>query len=294
MISIIVCSINEWWRNQLQQNIARNIGCDHEFLYIDNTIEKKGICAVYNILAKKAQGEYLCFVHEDVIIETKDWGNLLIARASDKATGVIGFAGAGTVAGFPYWNDGITHYSYYVQRQKDGSLSFDATVNPFGYDFKKVAVLDGMFLFCRKDVWTKHPFDDKTFNGFHLYDIDFCLSVAQEYNNYVGYNTVINHFSTGSPNKQYFDSLILFYKKWQTILPYSVYPEKFKKKRAEFYYRNIKKTIKEIVKRTDLSDNYIVNYLKEINGVNSLRDHWVMYLYIVKSHIYKYFGIHGF
>jgi glycosyltransferase involved in cell wall biosynthesis len=103
-ISILVCSINEQLRNNLLQNVEATIGYDFEFLYEDNRANNDGLCKVYNRLAKRATGDFLCFVHEDVILKTQNWGDLLIKFAENPQIGVIGFAGAPAVTGYVWWD----------------------------------------------------------------------------------------------------------------------------------------------------------------------------------------------
>ena len=63
MISVIICSINKNFAQQVQDNIAATIGVVWEPIIIDNTVSPKSITAVYNLGAAKAQYEILCFVH---------------------------------------------------------------------------------------------------------------------------------------------------------------------------------------------------------------------------------------
>lgn len=287
MISIIVCSVDESWRKQLKNNIIENIGCDFEFLFIDNKLEKKGICEAYNILAKQAKGEYLCFVHEDVLIETKNWGMELMTKASDPTVGVIGFAGSGTIAGFPYWEDRFTHFKYYVQRLKDGRLWSDETLTPKTAKYTKTVVLDGMFLFCRREVWEKQPFDKNTFANYHIYDMDFTFASAQYYSNYVCNCVVIHHFSLGCLDQKYFDELLLFYNKWKAKLPYTAYPEILSEKKKKYYYFGIKGTVKDMIKRSGLPSSYIYKFLKDINALNFYSDYLTMIQYIIKGRLRK-------
>ena len=76
MISVLICSADNSLLNQVKANIEQTIGVEHEILFFDN-LEKKGICEVYNSLAAQAKFSYLCFVHEDILFQTLNWGLLL-------------------------------------------------------------------------------------------------------------------------------------------------------------------------------------------------------------------------
>ena len=93
-LSIIICSINPERAAKALLDISKTIGIEYETIVFDNREHKWGICKVYNYCAEKAQSSYLCFMHEDVAIETRDWGKI-ICGFLEKTTdcGVIGFAG---------------------------------------------------------------------------------------------------------------------------------------------------------------------------------------------------------
>jgi hypothetical protein len=94
MISIIICSINPGQCEKTVKSINETIGAGYETIVFDNREKNWGICKVYNHCAEKAKHPYLCFAHEDVIIDVKDWGKEFIEfteRTPD--CGVIGFAG---------------------------------------------------------------------------------------------------------------------------------------------------------------------------------------------------------
>ena len=69
MISVIVCSIQPKWLADLKENIESNIGVEYQLIAVDNRLEKKGICQVYNEAANEAKFNIVCFIHEDVLIK---------------------------------------------------------------------------------------------------------------------------------------------------------------------------------------------------------------------------------
>src|SRR5688572_11301326 len=93
MISVIVCSVQPAYLEQLKENLQETIGVEYELLAYDNRNSKKGICAVYNEMAAKAKFTILCFAHEDILFETKSWGQELI-NSFNGSYEVIGVAGS--------------------------------------------------------------------------------------------------------------------------------------------------------------------------------------------------------
>ena len=91
MISVLICSSNPVLLKQAKINISETISVKHEILHTDNREFNNGICSVYNELASRASFSYLCFVHEDVLFETKGWGLKIIDNfSSDLNIGLIG------------------------------------------------------------------------------------------------------------------------------------------------------------------------------------------------------------
>jgi len=239
-ISVIVCSIDQVRCEALKNCIADTIGVEFEVIAFDNRHENWGICKVYNYCAKKAIYPYLCFIHEDVAVTTKDWGATLIKFAeSTPNCGVIGIAG-GTVAykNFILWADGLNdkdvRYHFWDPcrdgTMKDGALVF-RSYNPDNTDFAEVVTLDGCFLFTAQNIYAEKHFDEKTFPGFHFYDADFTLRIAQIKRNYVCYKIDVHHFSNGSYNADYYKSVQKFQIKWKNVLPFTVGDTKISVKR---------------------------------------------------------------
>lgn len=276
LISVIVCSTNSNLRNRLYENIDNNIGCDFEFLFKDNTINSEGICKVYNDLASDAKGEYLCFVHEDVLIDTFEWGGILVNKAQDRMTGVIGFAGAEKISYAPYWHfKDHLHYNF-IQLNRTGDLIVDFSISKSEERFSEVTVLDGMFLFCRKEVWLKGSFDEVTFNGFHFYDIDFTLNTSNHFVNYVCNSFSIKHFSLGSVNASYYSELITFCKKWKKKLALN---------ESEVNMHLIRSLAFEMISKANLSFGRSLFTLKEIGVCKGLRNYMLSIYFCLRFSI---------
>ncbi|MDR0799637.1 MAG: glycosyltransferase family protein [Dysgonamonadaceae bacterium] len=255
-ISVIVCSLNETLRNNLLQNIATTIGCDFEFLYEDNREKNDGICFVYNRLARKAQGNFLCFVHEDVEFKTLHWGCVLKQFASNPNVGVIGMAGSPAVTGYIWWDQA---FSYCKNTKPDNDKIL------FGADavFSKSLLLDGLFLFARKEVWSQYPFDETVFQGFHLYDMDFSLSSGLKYQNYSCHSIDYIHFSEGNANQSYYENLQKFNRKWVSLIPYS-YDSAIEFDSFKAHYTGIKRIAQGLIFSLKKTIPYTIKYIYAI------------------------------
>lgn len=237
MISMIVCSVDPAKLEKFCENVLMTVGCPCEFVVHDNRETGYGITHVYNLCAAKAKGEYLCFAHEDIFFRTPDWGERIVSLLQRPATGVVGFAGStAKLAAYSGWGSMKQYTRYnYIQRFRNGSIKY-CIANPDKVSASPVIVLDGMCLFMRKEVWAETRFDEATFQGFHLYDLDISMAVGQKYVNYVTNDVLLEHFSEGSYNQPWLDDTVRFHRKWADRLPF--YLEKTNSRVS--YFREIK------------------------------------------------------
>lgn len=226
MLSIIICSVNPALLQQISQNIAETVGTTFEIIAIDNTVNPRGIAAVYNEGAQKANYRYTCFVHEDVVFEEAAWGPKCIEILKDPTIGIVGIAGGGYKALTPSgWHleelpSPLKSFQHLIQGYKfQDKEEFYVDHNPLNEKFSEVVAIDGVWFCTRKEVVEKYPFDEKLLKEFHGYDVDFSLSVRQEYKIVVTYEILIKHMSEGAFNKKWLDTVLILHTKWNAHLP---------------------------------------------------------------------------
>ncbi len=233
MITFICCSIRPEMVQTLEQNIKETIGVPFEFIAFDNRENGLGICKVYNLCAQKAKYEYLCFLHEDIQFNTPNCGEIITSKLSEPDCGVIGFAGSIVKHRLPSgWGYSMATARERLIQHSDCDETKLVVVNPHNEDFAQVITLDGLCMFVRKDVWAEHLFDENMLTGFHGYDIDFALNVAQHFKNYVCCAIEVEHFSAGSLNDQWRESVGIIHKKWRSKLP--MYTPEWYNRRKEY------------------------------------------------------------
>lgn len=210
---------------QLQKNVLSTVGVLHEIIAIDNSQGRYGICEVYNIGAVQAKYELLCFMHEDISFETDLWGKKVIeAFSAFPALGLLGVAGStykpAIPSGWSYPTAGVkTTYMNIIQCTKDAKQEIHIYNNPKNKSLSKVVSVDGVWFCTRKSVVKQIPFDEKTFKGFHCYDVDFSLSVYQKFDVAVTYDILLKHFSGGNFDDKWAAETLKLHKKWKQILP---------------------------------------------------------------------------
>lgn len=229
MISIIISSANIKNLNNIRENIEKTIGLPFEIIATDNSKGERGICEIYNEGARKAKFDFLCYMHEDLKILTKNWGFNVIAKfQNDQKLGVIGVVGSRykPLAPSGWGASSLTSnvfFSNYIQHYKNKKRpSHLILVNPLGKTEVDVVCVDGMWFCTKKSIAEDLPFDENLLKGFHCYDIDYCLNVGREFRVAVIFDVLMEHFSEGSYNKSWLEDTIKIHKKWKEILPKSV------------------------------------------------------------------------
>lgn len=228
MISIITCYATPHHLDNLSASIRNTIGVPYELIAIDNIGARYGICKAYNEGIARSRYPFICFVHEDVIFETKNWGVLLCRHLSKTEVGLIGVAGGDSKSmipsswSIPVFSNEINIIQHYKYQKKNSERVFQ-TRSKNAIDENEVVVLDGVFLATRRSLLDQYRFDEKNFPGFHGYDIDFSLQIGQAYHLKVVFDIVLHHFSDGNPDKSWMESAIVLSRKWKHHLPVSLY-----------------------------------------------------------------------
>ena len=93
MINIIICSRHKEISSELRTNLQSTIGVDFELIVVDNSQNIYSIFQAYNEGVKRSCYPYLCFMHEDILFHTQDWGEKVMAHFEDTKVGLIGVAG---------------------------------------------------------------------------------------------------------------------------------------------------------------------------------------------------------
>lgn len=226
MISVVICSRNTDFLLQVKRSISSTIGVTHEFLVWDNNADPKGICEVYNRMAKRARYDIICFVHEDVLFTTMDWGLKLHSILElDPEIGVIGVAGSKYKSRYlSGWYTSIKEFdcANIVHRSENDEQLILLKPNIKSV-LEKVVCLDGVFISCRKSIWKDIMFDEANLTGFHFYDIDFTLRASRICSVVVTFDISLIHITHGGDfGNAWVETAIDYHCKNKNILPMSV------------------------------------------------------------------------
>lgn len=272
MISVIICARTKNLPDAFVKNLTVTIGVPFEIISIDNSENKYSIFSAYNEGFAKSKYPYLCFVHDDVLFHTSEWGNLLIAHLQEKQTGIVGLAGGDIIIRIPSsWSSGQVHINI-IQSDKTGRKPTKLFRLPENYPLtrRSTVVLDGVMLAMRRELMQQIRFDEKL-GGFHGYDFDITIqSTLAGFTNYVVYDISLEHLSRGKPDKNYFKNLIKIYKKWEKQLPLigqNISEEK-KARIQEIEVLRLKKLINRMIKTGFTTKEILTetNYYRQLIG----------------------------
>lgn len=246
MISIIICTAQLDKLVNIENNISSTIGVEFELVIIDNSKSEYDIFQAYNIAVKRSKFPTLCFMHDDIVYHSKDWGKEVENYFKLPSTGMIGVGGTRFLSSIPtiWWAGGhkyhnvksgtVCHNSIDTNRD-DLSESNYNIINPENSTHTKVVVLDGLWFCIRKEIFLHAKFDENYYSGFHFYDLDISMQINKlKYNIFCVFNIKLEHISASKLNKGWVENCIKFYSKWGTVFPISTVNIPFK----QFVYIN--------------------------------------------------------
>lgn len=222
MLSLIICSRTPRISKELEKNIAETIGCEYELVVIDNSKNKYSIFSAYNEGVRRAQGDNLCFMHDDISFKTTDWGTKVEKMLEDESIGIVGVIGSYIMTkDYGYWDMMAPYITGFVMGEKDGVVANDGDAyNDYTGGEGNVVILDGMWLCCSKRIFDKICFDEQTYMGFHMYDMDICMqSLVAGYKNMIVRDIVMQHYCQPKYDRIFIENIEKFHKKWMEYLP---------------------------------------------------------------------------
>lgn len=223
MISIIICARKNDISDALKENIRQTIGVNYEVIVIDNSRNDHSIFSAYNKGVALSHYPFLLFMHDDIHFHTQDWGSKLLKHFENAHIGAVGVAGAPYLPFAPggWWSTGEGYLHLLHSSNSSAPAQLD-NYFPENEIARNVVALDGVWFCIRKEIFNRIRFDETSFHGFHLYDIDISLQVHE-----AGYqllcvkDILIQHFSKGSLNDQWVSMMLALNKKWKNKLPVS-------------------------------------------------------------------------
>lgn len=251
--------------------------------YINNG---EGLTKPYNKCLAEAKYDIVVFMHDDVEIMTKNFAKKLVKMFNKNPEyGIIGAAGGKNIPeSGKWWEDKRKMYGrvYHTHEGKTWLSAYSPDQND---RVVETAMVDGLFFAIDKRK-IKVNFDE-TVEGFHFYEITFCIqNYLEGVKIGVFTNIKLNHMSIGATNDEWERNRVTFSEKFSDNLPINV--------KKDFTYNKIKvllywpysngdgkelidivKQIKELSKKncdvillSDIGTEYITRSFKGIKAYN--------------------------
>lgn len=168
---------------------------EYELILIDNTQKKfKSASEALNYGGKKAMGEYIIFVHQDVdLCKASFLENLNQILNNISNLGIAGVAGKNERFIISNIKQGIPpKYAAKIQIKEP----------------VKVQTLDECLFIIPKQVFNIVKFDETIIDGWHLYAVDYCLSVKEmKYDVYVIPTSLYHKSVAESFSQEYYSTV---------------------------------------------------------------------------------------
>jgi GT2 family glycosyltransferase len=278
MISIVICARANDITASLRTNILETIGVAHEIIVIDNSQNNYSIFSAYNKGVQQSNYDIICFMHDDLVFESFNWGAIVLDQFKQPHLGAVGVAGAPYYAIMPgaWWSGGLI--CQHIGGQADYAYA------PIINNALPVVVLDGLWFCIKKELFKTISFDEQRFKGFHYYDVDISLQIkALGYDILSLYNVTIAH-SPGHLDPIWLKNALVLQEKWEKQLPFSVIELRYKQE-VKIEYGVLAEYLKAM--RTNGA-----SLLKTIQfAVNQILKHRIKRLRLVSPFVFIAFAI---
>jgi tetratricopeptide (TPR) repeat protein len=175
-VSFVVCSIDAAKLAAFQAMIERRFaGIAHEVIAITDA---RSLGEGYQRGFAKSRGDAIVFCHDDIDILAEDAAERLLLHLTRHE--LVGVAGTTRVTGPAVLWSGHPWIHCWMTHRLPGESDYEVAISSLDVPVVTgVEALDGVFLACRRDVVERVGFDAVTFDGFHLYDLDFTYRAQQ-------------------------------------------------------------------------------------------------------------------
>jgi len=190
MISV-VCVFNnlEVLNNYLLPSLKRQTA-EFELILIDNRSGKyPSIALALNEGGNQAKGDYVMFIHQDVSLMSSDW----LANAEKIVETLERFAIAG-VAGKKNEKGVISNITHGSPPISAGKIQLQKP--------EIVQTLDECLVIIPRSLFSELPFDAEACDNWHLYAVDYCLSVQKAGLNAYVIPIRVYHASSHKPKRK--------------------------------------------------------------------------------------------
>lgn len=217
MVTVVYCTRES--NENHKEHLIKTSGLHKKLEVIEIVNNGESLTKAYNRGLKQATNNIVVFCHDDITLETKQWGNKLLKLFEKNAEhAIIGVAGTKYMSPTGCWWDDRSKMYGRVAHTHEGKTWLSSYSNDLGQELEDVIVVDGVF-FAVDKTKLKTEFNEN-YDGFHYYDISFCFENFLK-GVKVGVTTAIrvNHKSIGMTNESWEANRLKFATEHKDVLP---------------------------------------------------------------------------
>ena len=220
MITVVYCTRQT--KPEHTEHIIKSSGLHKHIEVIEIINNGESLTKAYNRGLKQAKNDIVVFCHDDLTIETKQWGNKLIKLFErNPEYAIIGVAGSKFMPESGQWWVNPKKMYGRVAHTHEGKTWLSAYSGDLGQNLEEVVVCDGVW-FAVDKTRIKKRFNENV-EGFHFYDVTFSFENYLE-GAKVGITTAIriNHQSIGMTNDAWEKNRVDFSEAYKAHLPANI------------------------------------------------------------------------
>ena len=220
MITVIYCTRES--KPEHKEHLIKTSGLHKHIEVIEIINNGESLTKAYNRGLKQAKNDIVVFCHDDLTIETNQWGKKLTKMfEKNPEFGIVGVAGSKNMPESGQWWANPKKMYGRVAHTHEGKTWLSAYSDDLGQTLEEVVVCDGVW-FAVDKTRIKKEFNENV-EGFHFYDVTFAFENYLE-GVKVGVTTAIriNHQSIGMTNEAWEKNRADFSEAYQSNLPANI------------------------------------------------------------------------
>jgi hypothetical protein len=220
MVTVVYCTRET--NPAHKEHLIKSSGLHKHIEVIEIINNGESLTKAYNRGLNQAKYDIVVFCHDDLAVETKQWGNKLV-KLFDKNPeyGIIGVAGSKNMPVSGQWWENRNKMYGRVAHTHEGKTWLSSYSDDLGQNLEETVIVDGVWFAVDKRR-VKKTFNENV-EGFHFYDVTFSFENFLE-GVKVGVTTAIrvNHQSIGMTNESWEKNRTDFSESFKAHLPANV------------------------------------------------------------------------
>ena len=166
MLTVVYCTRQE--NPTHKEHIIKTSGLHKNIEVIEIVNNGENLTKCYNRGLQQASNNIVVFLHDDISVESKQWGNKLLKLFEKNPDyGIIGVAGTKYLSETGQWWSNPKKMYGRVAHTHEGKTWLSSYSDDLGHELEEVVVVDGVF-FAVDKTKLKTNFNESV-EGFHFY-----------------------------------------------------------------------------------------------------------------------------